>query len=410
MESKSSSLPGTGGPDQSSPRITSLDSIRGIAALTVVLGHAYLVFPERVRSQVDWTLHAWATPWPWLKLTPLRLLTQGPAAVILFFCLSGLVLAMPFMRHEQPRYGRFLIKRFCRIYVPFAAAIAIAAALYAVVRPTSLPALSNWFNAENWAHPLTGATIMRHLAMTGFKIDRDLDDPIWSLVHEMRISIIFPWLILMVFRFGALRSMVAAFVLHVACLVALTHFSEDTSIGTALATGKYLVFFFAGISIAMHRELCQAWVWRQSNRARTALWICSFAFMLFPAGSELAPLAYGIGAVGVIVLSLASPGAERVLSMRPSVWLGRISYSLYLFHVVILMAAVHLLFDHVALPIIIVGSIATSVIVATLAHRAIELPAMALGRRLAGQNPEGQLRRNAVWPSTLSMEAATGGK
>ena len=74
-------------------------------------------------------LSAWAAPWAWLRYTPLRLLVDGEAAVILFFVLSGYVLALPFIAGTQLTYGRYLVKRICRIWLPFAAAILLAAAL-----------------------------------------------------------------------------------------------------------------------------------------------------------------------------------------------------------------------------------------------------------------------------------------
>src|SRR4051812_9751190 len=73
-----------------SRRIPELDALRGLAAVAVLLGHWMTVVP----AWDDDTRHQ---PAKWLlnifKYTPLRLLTAAPEAVLVFFVLSGFVLA-----------------------------------------------------------------------------------------------------------------------------------------------------------------------------------------------------------------------------------------------------------------------------------------------------------------------------
>lgn len=366
-------------------RVASLDSVRGLAALTVVFGHCYLTFPESVR----WGIHAadpraWMSIWAWLRFTPLRLLVQGQAAVIVFFVLSGLVLAFPFVRGSQLPYPRYVIKRVCRIYLPFAVAILFAAVMYIVVAPSPITPLSEWFNVESWSHPISGREVVRHLLMTGLKADRDLDNPTWSLVHELRISIIFPFLVVGLYRFGALQAVIGALALHLACITLLLHIDDDTLIGTVLTTGEFVVFFVCGIALAVHWETWQAWLRRRTNLTRAGLWGAALLGLLFPATDVLgAHLAWGVGAVGIIALSLTSPFAERFLTLGPIMWLGRVSYSLYLIHLIVLLAAVHLLFGELPLPLILLGGVLLSLACAELMYRCIERPAIDIGQRLA---------------------------
>src|SRR5688572_30321030 len=98
-------------------RLTSLDGLRGIAALAVVFNHIFLVIAP---GQAPW----------WMDYTPLYYFFAGRKAVILFFILSGFVLALPYIHGTPPRYREYLIRRFCRIYLPFAAAICLSALLY----------------------------------------------------------------------------------------------------------------------------------------------------------------------------------------------------------------------------------------------------------------------------------------
>ena len=102
---------------------------------------------------------------------------------------------------------------------------------------------------------------------------------------------------------------------------------------------------------------------------------------MFPATApDIARLVWGAGAVGAIMLSLSSINAERALLWRPLQWLGRVSYSLYLTHIIILLTLVHLLDGRVPLPLIVAAVMALSFLCAGLMFRYIEQPSMRAGR------------------------------
>ena len=58
--------------------------------------------------------------------TPLTALVSGGTAVRFFFVLSGFVLVLPFLRHPHSPYFPYVVKRICRIYLPYLAAVALA--------------------------------------------------------------------------------------------------------------------------------------------------------------------------------------------------------------------------------------------------------------------------------------------
>ena len=93
------------------PRFASLDSLRGIAALGVVITHVLQYgFPALA-----------------LNHTPLRMLVNGRCFVIFFFVLSGFVLSIGLLRTDGMReYPLYLLRRFARIYLPYLAAGLIA--------------------------------------------------------------------------------------------------------------------------------------------------------------------------------------------------------------------------------------------------------------------------------------------
>lgn len=125
-------------------RFRSLDSLRGIAALVVVIHHCVSM--------------AYGASFPaWIRFSPLRLLLDGKGSVLAFFALSGFVL---FMALKRPgtclHYGSFIAKRFMRLLPPFGFAIFASAALYSFVKPQPIPHMDSifdnqWNSSPNWA-------------------------------------------------------------------------------------------------------------------------------------------------------------------------------------------------------------------------------------------------------------------
>jgi hypothetical protein len=138
-------------------RLTSLDAVRGIASFAVILCHCNAILPEAVQSQLGASI--------WSR--PIALVTNGAASVIIFFVLSGYVLALPFFHGTQPNYPRYVFRRFCRIYIPFAVAICIAALLCRITdERQSLAGLPGWISELSWAGP---SVLPGHFFMTGQK-------------------------------------------------------------------------------------------------------------------------------------------------------------------------------------------------------------------------------------------------
>src|SRR5271168_2262717 len=99
-------------------RLRELDSVRGIASLTVVLLHFYDMWMPTDRSHIP--------HWQKIMFLLLKPLYSGSEAVILFFVLSGLVLSLPYLRGKGKPYPIFLKRRVLRIYGPYLAAIVVS--------------------------------------------------------------------------------------------------------------------------------------------------------------------------------------------------------------------------------------------------------------------------------------------
>jgi len=178
-------------------RITELDAVRGFAAVTVVVGHSLTVFPnfdDVTRGERGLALvNA-------VKYSPLALVQSGDAAVILFFssaascsrCRSWERVRPP-IRDSSPSAS---VASTCPIWPPLR--LPSRARRSSATRPSR-------------AQPVGQCTVAGRLRRRRARRPRDdagqlhnaqYDPVLWSLVHEMRISLVFPLLVLAVLVLG----------------------------------------------------------------------------------------------------------------------------------------------------------------------------------------------------------------
>jgi len=354
-----------------SERLEALDSLRGIAALVVVVNHCLNLFPFVGGGATPDA--AWLT---WIARSPLSLLWHGRGAVAIFFVLSGFVLALPWFGGRPMAHGAFILRRFCRIYLPYAAAVALAMLLATILAARRPVSLSLWFDTANWVEPVTWPAILDHLLMLGGH--NSFDNAVWSLDHEMRISLIFPWLLVPVLRFGLTGAVLLAIGLY-GVAGAITHFAGWHGAPAELAaTLRFATFFVLGAVLAGQAETLR------NTRSRSAGFLAwgalACGLLLLWAVTEPAGMAIGSGLV--IVAVILPGGIRRALSRREPRALGRISYSLYLIHLPVILSAVCLLHDRLPLPLIAAGAFLLSLPAGWLFHAWVEAPSNQLGRRL----------------------------
>lgn len=372
-------------------RIRELDAVRGFAAVTVVVGHSLAVLPSFDATTRGVRGLALANA---VKYSPLALVQSGDAAVILFFILSGFVLALPFLGARAPSYRGFLAKRVCRIWLPYLAAVALAIACAAIFGGERLPGLSQWANAR-WQDGFGAGVLIGHATLVGSFDNARYDPVLWSLVHEMRISLVFPLLVLAVVVLGATRSLAGALAVLIAGLalnkagVRLGHPSDYFS------TLYYVVCFVAGILLAQHRHAVVARFARLTSVARAALLIAGVLLYTYPSWMDPAwlphahrhhvddILAVTLGGCVFLAWALGSEPLAHFLRGRLPQFLGRISYSLYLVHAIVLLALAHALQGTMPIGAIIALMWIVAVPLAALSQRWVELPAIGLGKRLA---------------------------
>jgi peptidoglycan/LPS O-acetylase OafA/YrhL len=362
-------------------RIDQLDSLRGLAAITVVVGHFTNLFPAKFDGSSVW--------WTAVLHSPLICVMAGHQAVIFFFVLSGFVLALPFYRGPVA-YGPWIAKRFCRICLPYYAAMLLAVLLVAYGGSARIPTLSQWFN-DSFQGPISVAVVLNHLLLIGDFANYQLNPVVWSLVMEMRLSLVFPLVIALFGRGTWWKGIFAAYAVagvgYIALKIAIP-WQRDYAL-----TFQYVPVFVVGCMLARHAHELSSWFGglRRSTKygaIAAAILLYTYPFWFIPDThiAHLRPIDdfFTVLAVAVFIVSaLGSSAASSLLRWRPAVAIGKASYSLYLLHCICLLAAVHLLFGRMPIGWILVVAVMATFPATAISYWIVEVPSMALGRRLA---------------------------
>jgi peptidoglycan/LPS O-acetylase OafA/YrhL len=388
-------------------RVTALDGLRGIAAMTVVLGHAYVSLPQTDQPKAQFLQHGTnlADLGFWLHYSPLRSTVAGAAAVILFFVLSGYAITLAIKSRPGEIYAAYAAKRFVRLYGPFAFAISVAAGLYFLIDPHDVPSASNWFNLGCWHGPLTWDRVLGHFTLSDHPDHFFLDGVIWSLIYEIRIALIFPLIVWLVA--GDVRlALLVGLGLHVGSAV-LVGYMPANSLALALCkTLYYVVFFVAGCAMATHRDAISRRLGSVTTAQRVLGWCFAAALFCYPDSAKAAAFIHGGAAILVIALSVNSETANRIFRHPVLAHLGKISFSLYLIHLIVFMVMIHLFWNFLPLAALVVLSIGVSILVATLMHFCVEAPFIALSHRVAARIGEGRSHWQSTTATARTRQAA----
>jgi len=376
-------------------RFAQLDALRGLAALTVLFSHIVLFL---VPSSMGGVLYGALTK----TYSPFQIFVNGHSAVILFFVLSGFVLSLPWLDggKQQPYFG-YLTKRFFRIYVPYLFSFFVAlACLELAPKPEFNSMLSDYFK-ERWTHHLSPGVILEHVVGIVNVHTEELNSAYWSLVHEMRISIFFPFIVLLLRNVRWYYTVsIGLLMFGISALNDIMGFQASNGFNTTyFHTFDYLSLFLYGMLLAKHRIGIVNRFRALSGRAKFAVLagalVCynsSYAFIkalgelhvVLPFGQLLRDQIIAIGVVGFVVIALASRRVDKALLSPIPLFLGKISYSLYLYHMVIFITMIRFFVGYMPMPILLLLSFFVSVAVAYLAWTCIEKPMISLGRKLAG--------------------------
>jgi peptidoglycan/LPS O-acetylase OafA/YrhL len=421
---------------QSSGRLTELDAMRGVASLAVVVGHAIYNLPSRDLPIIRI-----------MTTTPLRPFIDGRLAVIFFFVLSGLVLTRALLADHRRGFAVYAIRRVIRLCLPVAAVAMLSAILYVACHaPEAAPNPTGWLRIAGWGDVPSPWSVFRQATLIGVDGQFQLDPVLWTLVHELRFSLLLPLVIVLVAKWdpcGGMLLLTAGsllFGLQIgdrlaagAMLPSLTYLALQTAIFVWVASRASLlqsIFLSTSQSVAARWKPLGGCVvagivfgWHYSdggtvmlgnNLAEGVMATLYFlpcflvgAALSFGSMERFAPASNGrvrciVGAVALLcfdnifatvaaatllILLAGQPGRLRtLLRTGPLVFLGRVSFSVYLVHLPLLFALSYALRN--ALPGAAINAVWVILVVpaAWMFYRVVELPAQRLARRI-GRSP-----------------------
>jgi peptidoglycan/LPS O-acetylase OafA/YrhL len=320
-------------------RVPEIDALRGVAAMAVVLFHYTTRFNELFGGQAElgWEFR------------------HGQYGVNLFFIISGFVIFMTLQRTSRPM--DFVVSRFSRLFPAYWVAIALTFAItHLLGLPQKLVTLPE----------AAGNAIMVH----GLFHIPHVDGVYWTL----EVELLFYVGMFLLYRTGRLhqieRALFALLGLRVAYFLLERYAGISLPwIAFRLLILQYLPWFAIGIAIYMRLHPMTP----QDSRKSTTIAIAAVVTLLLAESPWLGLLACLLG----LCVHLAATGRLPILRHPILVWLGGISYPLYLLHENIGWSIeLRVLASGLSLPFAILGALAFTLALSHLLSKGVERPAM----------------------------------
>jgi len=316
-------------------QLTSLTSLRGVAALLVVLFHMGIGFYCVPVPSIDAVFH------------------RGYLAVDFFFILSGFVLAHAYAERIAggdliAEVRNFAWARVCRIYPTHFAALALAYPL--------LP-----------LQPLSERLLNVALLQVPWSTALSMNVVTWSVSAEIFAYALFPILVIGIWRLPVLHLIPVATAMFLVTLVASGGSWRHIIIGWP-ALARALPEFVIGI--------CSYRFFTAYRGALRSDLVVALAVALLAASLVLQvsdPWVVLSFPALIIAVAANSGFVTTALTCRPLTWLGEISYSLYLVNIPALFAS--MLIGALAGPFIgALSAILLCILLGALLHRLVERP------------------------------------
>ena len=382
------------------PHLNFLDGIRGWAAFYVVFHHISQIYlGELAQPQAEY--YRYFTP----------LMQLGHYAVAIFILLSGFCLMLPVARSAEGRlrdgFGGYLWRRTRRIVPAYYAAIALCFILVAFVPSMRRHDGEFWsyaFAGDDWRSYFDWKVLASHLlilhALSPNWIHR-IDPPMWSIGVEWLNYFLMPLVLIPIWK----RAGNAALVLFAVVLCFLPYATKPILHHDRFTMHWAQPWFVALFAMGM------AGAGLQYSRARTAhfrkldQFVLEFALhpaiLLVLTGAiylcrhQRVPMDFLTGGVTLCIILHCAAGTKighylrKPFESRFAIWLGAISYSLYLFHGPLLVL-LHRLLEPLHLSagmrlgaMILIG-VPMTLLAGWIGYRLFEKPFMGRGKKGAG--------------------------
>ncbi len=310
-------------------RFTKLDGLRGILAVIVALNHSYLVLTIPDYANV-WSQNYWHFYDLQSKIQQLMMiLGNGGAAVSLFFILSGLVLGLSFARSNPTltSYPGFILKRLVRLYPAYLFTILAISVFrwlgfdYRVFAP-----------ASSWYHWWMNFNLdIVEFTKNVFFIHTNLGGVTWTLRVILIMSLIFPLFFFISQKLNKFWNLIFGMLL---IFLSFTLLNIE-----GFRDLRYVYMFYLGLILPLYKDFFAKIPLKLFGVALPIL-----LFLMFTVryqtdeyfGGLIETLVSWI-LIGSIVY-LPNTKIFNFLENKVYIFLGKISYSLYLVHFTVLYA------------------------------------------------------------------------
>lgn len=358
--------------------IKELEGLRGCMALWVVLGHALAALP---------LIH---------PKIPAAILNSY--AVDVFIILSGFVIFF-MINNKKQDYSVYLIQRFFRIFPVYIFALVVSLLMIGFSKGvlSSLPEspstghrleLINAF----LQHPLWHC-ISHFSLLQGMIPDFVLPDApytiigqAWSVSVEWQFYLIAPLLFLLLNNITPKKNqffLILIFLLLIISGIFMTGGYVGNNL-MAFCIGFASFFYYRDVQPGLSKE-----------KSRAVFIIASIAAILM-LKKDAIPIVIWLVAFNVAISKQQYSSRSvftRILDSRPTLLLGRISYSLYMVHMIVLYIVLYVVnkinidtaLNYVVVP---VATIAISICLSYITYTFIEKPFIALGKRLTAKKEQ----------------------
>jgi peptidoglycan/LPS O-acetylase OafA/YrhL len=333
-------------------RLGFLDFVRGIAAFAVVMQHGG------------------ESLWPAVNRATHNYLNVGRFGVVAFFLVSGFII--PFSLERGGSVRRFWTGRFFRLYPLYWVSLAAILVIYQF----RTGALTSDFQQHTVAYSLVNITMIQELLGVPHAI---------GLYYTLTVEIVFYAACAVLFAFGLLSHSVrnawvvlaGASVLGTIAPLALDHRAPMAGLFyvTSMFLGTVVYRYSVGVARLVDVQVLIAAV------TVFAIIGCYVNYVHFTDLNDSDPFTFWGAIIGwslAYVFFFTAFSARRRQFPRPFLWLGRISYSLYLMHPLVLAIVTPWTNRPVAFAVLVLASL----LLANATYTYVEVPFQKLGRAI----------------------------
>lgn len=342
-----------------------LDVVRGLAAVCVFVSHYVQQFMDV----------------PGMGWSGVALELLGVVGVATFFVLSGFLIHSGALIEHQ-REGRvswraYAIKRFFRIYPAYIVALMACTLL-------SRHWQSNMISEATTASWLSHALLYSSFIPGHFEA---INAIFWTVIVECHFYLMYPLLWALRRQWSLALLLLAALMTGLGFFALSTVLSSPGEVRVMLQHTALALFWQWCLGVALAEIWVHDWFARLRRRwlePRWLLWpllVALFIGTMWGKASfvelQYKRFAVPVLCMGLVALALFSHWSQA--RSRLGEWLGDVSYSVYLWHPIALLIALHVNVSGGAIALV---AVALTLLMAGLSHYFIERPGLRMGRQL----------------------------